>query len=212
MLTIHHLGLSQSDRIIWLCEEIGVPYRLDKHDRDPVTGGGPESYKALSVFGTAPVITDGNLVLGESAAIIEYVINTYGDGRLTVAPGSPDYASYLFWFHFANGSLMPAMMFDFGMHRAGLQESELAARLGQRTNRAFRLVEQRLGEATYFAGTEFTAADIMMLFPLTMMRKFTPRDISNCPNLQRYLANIVQRPAYRRTLEVGDPGLAPLIT
>src|SRR5215472_6615964 len=112
MLTVHHLGVSQSERIVWLCEELEILYDLKCYERDSVTHLAPAEYKALHPFGTAPVITDGDLVLGESGAIMEYIIAKYGAGRLTVKPESPDFADYLYWFHFANGSMMPASMVD----------------------------------------------------------------------------------------------------
>ena len=114
MLTVHHLGISQSERAVWLCEELGIPYELKLYERDPVTRLAPPSYKAVSPFGTAPVITDGETVLGESAAILEYLIETHGGGRLALHPGDKGYADYLFWFHFANGSFMPAALADPG--------------------------------------------------------------------------------------------------
>lgn len=107
MLTVHHLGISQSERIVWLCEELSIPYQLVRYDRDPVTRLAPAEYKALHPFETAPVITDGTVVLSESGAIIEYIVARYGKGRLTVRPDAPNYADYLFWLHFANGSMMP---------------------------------------------------------------------------------------------------------
>ena len=107
MLTVHHLGVSQSDRIVWLCEELGIPYELVRYERDPATKLAPPEYRALHPIGTAPVITDGDLTLGESGAIIEYVIRKYGNGRLALGPESPHFADYLYWFHFANGSMMP---------------------------------------------------------------------------------------------------------
>ena len=107
MLTVHHLGISQSERIVWLCEELSIPYELKSYDRDPVTRLAPAEYKALHPFGTAPVITDGTVVLSESGAVMEYIIARHGKGRLAVRPDAPNYADYLFWFHFANGSMMP---------------------------------------------------------------------------------------------------------
>src|SRR6202012_954865 len=108
MLTVHHLGISQSDRIVWLCEELAIPYRLIRYERDPKTQFAPPEYRALTPFGTAPAITDGDLTLGESGAIIEYIIAKHGAGRLAVTPDRPEFANYLFWFHFANGSFMPS--------------------------------------------------------------------------------------------------------
>ena len=110
MLVVHHLGISQSERIVWLCEELEIPYQLVHYERDPVTRLAPASYRALHPFGTAPVITDGDLVLGESGAIMEYVIAKHGGGRLAVAPDKANYSDYLYWFHFANGTLQPACM------------------------------------------------------------------------------------------------------
>jgi glutathione S-transferase len=110
MITVHHLGISQSDRIVWLCEELGLDYELVRHERDPVTRFAPKSYRALHPAGTAPVVTDGDLVLGESAAIIEYLARRYGNDRLMVGSEQSNFGDYLFWFHFANGSMMPSLM------------------------------------------------------------------------------------------------------
>ena len=109
-LIVHHLGRSQSERIVWLCEELGLPYELVRYDRRADNRLGPPEYKALYPMGTAPVITDGDVVLGESAAIVDYVIATRGDGRLAVARDQPNFADYLYWFHFANGTLQPVVM------------------------------------------------------------------------------------------------------
>jgi glutathione S-transferase len=210
MLTIHHLGISQSDRIVWLCEELEVPYELVRYERDPDTRLAPANYKALHPFGTAPVITDGDLVLGESGAIIEYVIAKHGGGRLAVGPDSPDFADYLFWFHFANGSMMPSRMLDMIVSMLGLTDDDQRAQmLRARGDRAYGLVETRLGRAEYFAGREFTAADIIMLFPLTTMRVFAPRDMASYPNIRAYLKRIAARPAYQRAMAKADPGFTP---
>ena len=207
MLTVHHLGISQSERIHWLCEELGVPYEFKKYDRDATTRLAPAEYKALHPFGTAPVITDGDLVLGESGAIMEYIIGTYGNGRLSVKPGEPNYADYLFWYHFANASFMPSGMVGIILGILGAPDTDITKALKSRGDKAFAMVEDRLGKAPYFAGNEFTAADIIMLFPLTTMRAFVPRDISGMPNLRAYLKRIGERPAYKRAMEKGDPGM-----
>jgi glutathione S-transferase len=212
MLTVHHLGVSQSDRIVWLCEELGLPYELIRYDRDPVTRLAPAAYKALHPAETAPVITDGDLVLGESGAIIDYILARYGDGRLVVANDRPNFADYLYWFHFANGSMMPAGMVDLVLGVLGLAESEAVRPLRARADRAYANVEARLAQAPWFAGPDFTAADIMMLFPLTTMRVFVPRDLSPYPHILAYLARVGERPAFRRACEKGDPDLIPLLT
>ena len=211
MLTVHHLGISQSDRIVWLCEELGNPYELKRYDRDPVSRMEPAAYKALHPFGTAPVITDGDLTLGETGAIMEYILTKYGNGALTVGPDRPNYADYLYWFHFANGSFMPAGMVDMVVTILGVQGDAVAA-LRARTETAHAMVEKRLGEAPYFAGQDFTAADIIMLFPLTTMRAFAPRDLAPYPNIRAYLQRIGQRPTYRRAMAKADPDLPPMLT
>lgn len=212
MLTVHHLGVSQSDRIVWLCEELDIPYDLVRYERDPVTRLAPPEYRALHPFGTAPVITDGALVLGESGAIIEYIVAKYGAGRLTVGPDQPNFSDYLYWFHFANGSFMPSAMVDLVIQMTGGGETEISRALRARGDRAYALVDERLGAVAYFAGAEFTAADIIMLFPLTTMRLFAPRDISPYPNIRAYLQRIAARPAYQRAMQKADPDLPLLLT
>ena len=211
MLTVHHLGISQSERIVWLCEELAIPYELKRYDRDATTRLAPPEYKALHPMGTAPIITDGTVVLSESGAIMEYIIGKYGSGRLAVAPDKPNFADYLFWFHFANGSMMPSQMGALGA-KPGEEESPRARYMRARSDRAWGMVEERLGKTSYLAGNELTAADIIMLFPLTTMRAFVPRDISKYPNILAYLKRIGERPAYRRAMQKGDPQMTPMLT
>jgi glutathione S-transferase len=213
MLTVHHLGISQSERIVWLCEELGIPYELRRYERDATTRLAPAAYKSLHSLGTAPIITDGDLTLPEAGAIIEYIIGKYGNGRLAVGPAAPNFADYLFWFHFANGSMMPsqmAVMLNAAM--PGAAENPRARFMKERSERAWGLVEERLGKVPYLAGPEFTAADIIMLFPLTTMRAFAQRDLAPYPNIRAYLKRIGERPAYRRAMEKGDPKLAPMLS
>jgi glutathione S-transferase len=213
MLTVHHLGISQSDRIVWLCEELDIPYKLVRYDRDPVSRLAPATYQALHPFGTAPVITDGDLTLPESAAIMDYIIAKYGKGRLAVTADSANFADYLFWYHFANGSMMPSLMIGIIVAMLGVNpDNPTVGALQARAERAFHLIEKRLSKANYFAGGEFTAADIIMLFPLTTMRHFVPRDYSAYPNLRAYLARIGARPAYQRAMAKADPGLPLLLS
>lgn len=213
MLTVHHLGISQSDRIVWLCEELEIPYDLIRYERDPVSKLAPPEYSALHPFGVAPVITDGDLVLAESGAIIEYLIHRHAGGRLAVPTSSPNYPDYLFWLHFANASMMPSVMVEFVISLLGADAtSDTAKGLVARSARAYALIEQRLGEAAYFAGDEFSAADIIMLFPLTTMRVFSPRDITPYPNIRAYLQRIGERPAFQRAMKKADPDLPPQLT
>jgi glutathione S-transferase len=210
MITIHHLGISQSERILWLCEELGVPYELKVYARDPATGLAPAEYKALHPIGIAPVIEDGALMLAESGAIIEYIIQKYGEGRLALPPQHPEYANYLFWFHFANATMMPAEMTSLiGMALGVASDNPVIQTLEGRGRLGYAFLEQRLGEAPYVAGDTFTAADLIMIFPLTTMRAFVAKDISAFPNILAYLQRIGARPAYRRAMAKGDPTLTP---
>ena len=212
MLTVHHLGVSQSERIVWLCEELAIPYEMKRYDRDPVTRLAPAAYKSLHEMGTAPVITDGDLVLGESGAIVDYIIGRYGAGRLALRPTDRHFAAYLFWFHFANASLLPGVMFGMVATMAGVAENPMAGLMRQRSDRAFAMIEQRLGHDPYLAGAGFTAADIMNVFALTTMRAFAPHDLSSSPNTLAYLQRIGARAAYRSAMAKGDPGFTPMLT
>src|SRR5262249_8103190 len=120
MLTVHHLRRSQSERIVWLCEELGLDYELRCYDRNQSDMLAPPQYKALHPMGIAPVISDGDLVLGESGAIVEYILASHGPGGLARAPGDPDFASYLYWMHFANGTLQPTTGRNLVVRRVGL--------------------------------------------------------------------------------------------
>ena len=210
MLTVHHLGRSQSERIVWLCEELGLDYELKRYDRAPLLA--PAEYKALHPIGTAPVITDGKLVLGESGAIIEYILAKYGKGRLARQAGHPEFANYLYWLHFANGS------FQALLHRTLIArcfeppaDHRVIVDLQARLARALGFIDQRLGEADYLAGDELTAADIMMVFSLTTMRSFTAYDLKPHANILAYLRRIGAREAYQRAMRKGDPGMTLLL-
>src|ERR1041385_2718314 len=171
MLTVHHLRRSQSERIVWLCEELALDYELKCYARDPVTMLAPAEYRALHPVGTAPVMTDGDIALAESGAIVDYIIARHGHGRLALAPDHPDFVQYLFWFHYANGTLQLQMMRNFLLRRAGVADDHPARRFAvERLKRNLKFVDARLGAADYLAGREFTAADIMAVFSLTTMR------------------------------------------
>lgn len=213
MLTVHHLGKSQSERIVWLCEELGIPYELKCYARDKMTMLAPPDYKALHQIGTAPVIVDGDVVLAESGAVVEYIIAKYGNGRLVLAADHPDFAQFLYWFHFANGTLQAGMGRLMILNRLKLgDDNQILVGSRARVDRAFDLIDARVRDAEYLAGGAFTTADIMVGFSLTTMRYFQPYDLGRCPNIVKYLARIAERPAYRRAMEKGDPGMALLLT
>ena len=210
-MTVHHLGHSQSERIAWLCEELGVPYELKLYERDPVTLLSPPALRALRPLGAAPVIEDDGLLLAEPAAIVKH-----GGGRLRLGrlgPDHPDFARYLYWLHFANGNLQPAMGRSLMVGRAGLAPDHPVQMAVQgRLDRVVALLEARLGAADYLAGGEFTAADIMSVFSLTTIRLFQPLDLRPYPRILAYLQRIGARPAYRRAMAKSDPDLAPMLT
>ena len=212
MLTVHHLGKSQSERIVWLCEELGLPYELKVYDRDKVTRLAPPEYKALHPLGAAPVIDDNGLVLAESGAIVEYLTTRYGKGRLVLAPDHPDYGQFVYWLHFANGTLQPATGRNMILGRLNLPDDNAVLRaMKGRLDLALGLVEARLGEADYLAGRDLTTADIMIVFTLTTMRLFLPFDLKPYPNIRAYLARVGQRDAYRRAMKKGDPDMTPML-
>lgn len=213
MLTVHHLGRSQSERIVWLCEELGIPYDLRIHVRDRETLLSPPALKALHPLGAAPVIEDDGVTLAESGAIMDYVIARHGDGRLALAPEDAAYPDYLYWLHFANGTLQPAMGRMMLLARLNLpMDNPVLAAMRGRLERALGLVEARLaGAAAWLAGEAFTAADIMMVFTLTTMRSFFPVDLAPYPAIRAYLQRVAARPAYQRAMAKGDPGMALLL-
>jgi glutathione S-transferase len=212
MLTIHHLGRSQSERILWLCEELEIAYALKRYDRDEVTMLAPPEFKKLHPLGAAPVITDDGLVLAESGAIVDYILAKYGNGRLVVASSHPDFAQYLYWFHFANSNFQPNMGRNMLLRRLNLagDDPTLVGTRG-RLDRALDLIEDRLGGTNYLVGDELSAADIMMVFSLTTMRIFFPLDLAPYPHIKAYLRRVGDRPAYQRAMHKGDPDMTPLL-
>jgi glutathione S-transferase len=213
MLKIHHLGHSQSERIVWLCEELELPYELQRYTREPKTLLSPPELRALHPLGAAPLVEDGDLLLAESAAIVEYIIVKHGGGRLKLDPEHADYAAFLYWFHFSNGNLQPVIGRLMFVNRLELAaDNPVKAALRGRLDRAMTHVESRLGEVPYLAGREFTAADIMSVFSLTTMRLFQAIDLSPYPSIRAYVQRIGERPAYRRAMAKGDPDFTPMLS
>ena len=206
MIVIHHLGVSQSDRVVWLMEELGLPYELRWYDRGPDMLAPPE-YRALHPAGTAPIIEDGDVVLCESAAIVEYIIQRHGKGRLGVAPSQPSYPDYLFWMTFSNSLQSTFFM------RMLLSQIPEAARSGnamvtvaqRREANYYRALDQRLGVSDYLAGPEFTGADIMMTFNVTSLAQFGGRPIEDLPNVKAYVERVTARPAYKKAMAIAGP-------
>lgn len=213
MLTVHHLNISQSERIIWLLEELELPYELCVYRRDPSTQLAPAELRSVHPLGSAPVLCDGEIVMAESGAIIEYVIARYGNGRLCVPVTSPQYPDYLYWFHYANGSLMTQIGVNWITAMAAQQSSEspLLPTLRERLECYLQWVEDHLSQVTYFTGSEFTAADIMMHFPFGTMKAFYNVGLDNRPNIKAWFARISDRVGYQRAMKAAgheqDPAL-----
>lgn len=211
MLTVHHLGISQSERIVWLCEELGLDYELKRYDRRTDNRLAPDEYKALHPMGIAPVISDDDLVLGESGAICDYLRARYGQGRLAPGVDDADFAEHLFWFHWSNGTFMTTLMMQLVLASGG-KDNPAAVFVGDRSRRAWAMAEERLGQAPYFGGRDLTTADIMMVYCLTTSRAFRGNKLEGFPNILAYLARIGARPAYQRAMAKAEPGMAPMLS
>lgn len=218
MPTLHHLENSRSHRILWLLEELGVDYELKEYKRDPETMLAPPELKSIHPLGKSPLLTEDGEVIAESAAIIEYLLDTYDtEDRLQPAAGTPDYRLFRFWMHYAEGSAMPPLLlklvFSQLPRRAPWLIRPIASAINKQVNATFidpqlRLHmgfwEDELGKHTHFAGEDFSAADIQMSFPLAaaLARAASPSDY---PRLAAHLERIKARPAYQRAEEIGGP-------
>ncbi len=203
MIHLVHLDRSRSERIIWLLEELGLPYTLDSFQRRPDLFG-PAEMRETHVLGRAPVIRDGEVVLAESGAIVEYILARYGNGRLSVDPSEPNFPRYLYWLHYAEGSFMLQLLREWSLDRmlpdADAHPGMARIREGTRTHLA--MIEDALSASPYLAGDAFTAADIMMSYPLTTFRRhIRPIDLTSYPAIQAYVGRLEARPAYRKAIE-----------
>jgi len=218
MIVVHHLNNSRSQRVLWLLEELGVPYEVKRYERDVATMLAPASLRAVHPLGKSPVVTDGGLTLAESGAIIEYLAGRYGDGRLVPAPGTPMRQRYTYWMHYAEGSAMPPLLLKLVFSRVESAPmpffvKPIARAIVGRAMTSFidpqiklhlDFMESELGKSAWFAGDDFTAADVQMSFPLEAAASRGGLDASR-PRLMRFLDTIHARPAYKKALERGGP-------
>ena len=208
MIIIHHLGISQSDRIVWLMEELGLPYELKWYDRGPDFLAPPE-YRALHPAGTAPIIEDGDLLMTESTAIVEYISQRHGKGRLSVPVDSPDYPHYLYWMQF-NNNLQAALFIKRSFQAIdpeAARKNPVFVTMSRRADGLYAALEQRLGESAYLGGPEFSCADIMSAFNLTSLVRLGARVVDDSlPNTKAYLQRILSRPAYQKAMAIAGPG------
>ena len=216
MITLHHLDNSRSQRILWLLEELGVPYEIKRYRRDPKTMLAPPELKRVHPLGKSPVITDGELTLAESGAIIEYLAERYGDGKLLPPAGTPERLRCSYWLHYAEGSAMPPLLLKLVLNRvrtapAPFFVKPIARNIADKVDRNFTdpqlklhldYLEAELGEHEWFVGDSLSAADIQLSFPLEAFaaRGGLDRDY---PHLHAFLQRTHARPAYRRALERG---------
>jgi glutathione S-transferase len=217
MITVHHLNHSRSQRILWLLEELQLDYDIQRYERDPKTMLAPASLRAVHPLGKSPVITDGDLTIAESGAIVDYLIDRYGAGRLAPARGTAERLRYTYWLHYAEGSLMPLLVMKlvFGQIPRGpmpfivrpvartIVEKVQAMFLMPQLTRHFAYLEGELGKSSWFAGEAFTAADIQMSFPIEAAAARGGLDRAKQPRLHAFLERIHARPGYQRALTKG---------
>ena len=218
MITVHHLNRSRSQRLLWLMEELGVPYEVKRYERDAKTMLAPPELLAVHPLGKSPVIVDGTVTVAESGAIVEYLIDRYGNGRLRPPAGTPERLRYTYWLHYAEGSAMPPLLLKLVFDRvangpAPWPISAVARRIaatvqnsfiGPQLKRHLDYMEAELAAHTWFAGDEFTAADVQMSFPLEAAAARAGLNASR-PRLMAFLDRIHARDAYKRALERGGP-------
>jgi glutathione S-transferase len=214
MITVHHLNNSRSQRVLWLLEELGCEYQVVKYQRDPHTLLAPPELKVVHPLGKSPLVADGTHTLAESGAIIEYLIDRYGNGRLRPPPGSAQHLRYTYWLHYAEGSAMPLLLLKLVFLRLPRPVPALirpiVRAVAQRAQQ--RLIdpqlrthldywESELGRSTWFAGEELTGADVQMSFPLEAAAARAGMALG--PRVGQFLERIHARPAYRRALAAG---------
>jgi glutathione S-transferase len=216
MIVVHHLNNSRSQRLLWLLEELGLKYEIKRYQRDPQTMLAPASLREVHPLGKSPVVTDGDLTLAESGAIMEYLLERYGGGRLVPPAGTTERLRYTYWMHFAEGSAMPPLVMKLIFDRMekgpmpffvrpvarGIAGRVKRGFIEPNINRQLDFMEAELGKSAWFAGGEFTAADIQMSFPLEAAAARGGLDARR-PKLMEFLGRIHAREPYRTALERG---------
>jgi glutathione S-transferase len=215
MVTVHHLNNSRSQRVLWLLEELGTPYELVKYERDPKTLLAPDSLRKVHPLGKSPVITDDGVTVAESGAILEHLVDKYGGGRFAPARGTPHYARYRYYMHYAEGSLMPLLLLRLIFARVKVKAPWLVRPIarkiadtvdsqfvGPNLARHMAFLDTELGAAPWFCGDEPTAADIQMIYPMEAIATRVPGAPAK---IKGWVARAHARPAYQRALERGGP-------
>jgi glutathione S-transferase len=203
MIVVHHLNNSRSQRVLWLLEELGIEYEIKFYERDPKTMLAPASLRQVHPLGKSPVITDAGETISESGAIIEYIVERYGNGRLIPTSGTPEHLRYTYWLHYAEGSAMPPLVMNLIFNHFGAGDSSANdAFIAPQIKLHFDYIEGELGKSTWFVGEDFTAADIQMSFPLELVAKLASL-MESRPHIKQFVERIHARPAYKRALERG---------
>ncbi|HTW36690.1 MAG TPA: glutathione S-transferase [Rhizomicrobium sp.] len=203
MLKVHHLNNSRSQRILWLLEELDVPYEIVAYKRMSPVPLAPPELKAVHPLGKSPVITDGKHTIAESGAIIEYVLETYGKGRLQPEPKSPDHFKFIEWMHYAEGSAMLPLMMHLYASMLGDAAAPLRPRIDSEIANHLSYIQQALKDQEFIVGLHFTGADIQMVFVLEAAA--ASGLLKDYPVLVGYLSRMQARPAYKRAVEKGGP-------
>ena len=218
MITVHHLNNSRSQRILWLLEELGLPYEIKRYQRDARTMLAPPELLKVHPLGKSPVITDGDITVAESGAIVEYLLDTHGEASgLRPARGTPDWRRYTYWLHFAEGSAMPPLVMKLVFQKIkstpmpffvkpiarGIADKVLASFVDPNLQRQTAFMEAELARSAWFAGAALSAADIQMSFPIEAAKQRAGLSQDKTPRLLDWLARAHARPAYQRALERG---------
>ncbi|MFL1542531.1 glutathione S-transferase family protein [Pseudomonas sp. O39] len=201
MITVHHLNNSRSQRILWLLEELGLPYEVKRYQRDPKTNLAPPELKAINPLGKSPVIEDGSLVLIESAAIIDYLIRRHGQGRLQPDPATATYDKYVQWLHFAEGSAMLPLMLNLYVGRLGEAGAPLHPRIESELANYLGYLNDVLADTPYLVGDELSGADVQMSFIGEIAK--AQGKLQAYPNLSAWVQRFQARPAYQKAVEQG---------
>jgi glutathione S-transferase len=218
MITVHHLENSRSQRVLWLLEELGQPYTVQRYARDPKTLYAPPELRAVHPLGKSPVITDGDITVAESGAIVEYLVDTYGP-QLRPAAGTPERRRCTYWLHFAEGSLMPPLLMKLVFDKIrsarvpffvkpvvkGVADQVTASFIAPNLTRLLAFMEAELDGRAWFAGDAFSAADVQMSYPVEAAAARAGLTAASHPRLADWLARVQARPAYQRALAKGGP-------
>jgi len=201
MLTLHHLNDSRSQRILWLLEELGLPYEMKRYQRDATTRLAPPELEKIHPLGKSPVITDGEVRIAESGAIVDYIIRRYGKGAMMPAPGSAEWEAYNEWLHYSEGSAMLPLMLNLYVGRLKEAGAPLRPRIDSEIANHLGYVDGALKDREFFVGPSLTGADIQMSFVGEMAKVFD--ELGPYPNLKAWLTRMHARPAFQRSVEKG---------